>query len=111
LASALLGVVFLRGASPPAGRGAWGYAAVARARRGWRQLAWGTGQMYVQSLPPGLPAVCGAPLAVLLKFTPRGQVIRKVLNRRSGEGGRGQLAVLGLAMPAWVLIGRSSPGG
>lgn len=57
--------------------------------------------MYVQSLPPGAIPSCGAPLAMLLKFMPVWQVIRKVLTG-SGECGVVNWRFLGLAMPAWV---------
>jgi protein dithiol:quinone oxidoreductase len=59
--------------------------------------------VYVQHLPPGSVPSCGAPLAVLLKFTPVAEVIRKVLTG-SGECGEVNWKFLGLAMPAWVLI-------
>ena len=59
--------------------------------------------VYVQSLPPGTLPSCGAPLAVLLKYAPVWQVIRKVLTG-SGECGEVNWRFLGLAMPAWVLI-------
>jgi disulfide bond formation protein DsbB len=60
-------------------------------------------QVYIQSLPPGSIPSCGAPLAMLLKFTPLIEVIRKVLTG-SGECGEVNWRFLGLAMPAWVLI-------
>ncbi|MBS0366547.1 MAG: disulfide bond formation protein B [Proteobacteria bacterium] len=59
--------------------------------------------LYVQSLPPGTLPSCGAPLAVLLKFTPVWDVVRKVLTG-SGECGEVNWRFLGLAMPGWVLI-------
>jgi disulfide bond formation protein DsbB len=59
--------------------------------------------VYVQHLPPGSLPSCGAPLSVLLKFTPVWQVIRKVLTG-SGECGEVNWRFLGLAMPAWVLL-------
>jgi disulfide bond formation protein DsbB len=59
--------------------------------------------LYVQSLPPGAIPACGAPLDVLLQFTPVTQVIRKVLTG-SGECSQVNWKFLGLAMPAWVLI-------
>src|SRR5579872_6562606 len=59
--------------------------------------------LYVQSLPPGTIPACGAPLDVLLQFTPVTQVIRKVLTG-SGECSQINWKFLGLAMPAWVLI-------
>jgi protein dithiol:quinone oxidoreductase len=58
--------------------------------------------LYIQSLPPGSIPSCGAPLTVLWKFTPTFELIRKVL---SGSGECSQVdKVLGLPMPAWVLI-------
>lgn len=59
--------------------------------------------LYVQSLPPGSLPSCGAPLSVLLKFTPVFEVIKKVLTG-SGECGEVNWRFLGLAMPAWVLL-------
>lgn len=59
--------------------------------------------LYVQHLPPGSLPSCGAPLGVLLKFTPVFEVIRKVLTG-SGECSEVNWRFLGLAMPAWVLI-------
>jgi protein dithiol:quinone oxidoreductase len=59
--------------------------------------------LYVQSLPPGSLPSCGAPLLMLLRFTPVLQVIRTVLTG-SGECGEINWRFLGLAMPAWVLL-------
>lgn len=59
--------------------------------------------LYVQSLPPGSVPSCGAPLNVLLQFTPIVEVIRKVLIG-GGECQEVNWRFLGLAMPAWVLI-------
>jgi disulfide bond formation protein DsbB len=59
--------------------------------------------LYVQSLPPGTIPACGAPLDVLLQFTPVTEVIRKVLTG-SGECSEINWRFLGLAMPAWVMI-------
>ncbi len=59
--------------------------------------------LYVQSLPPGTIPACGAPLDVLLQFTPVTQVIRKVLTG-SGECTEINWRLLGLTMPGWVLI-------
>jgi protein dithiol:quinone oxidoreductase len=66
--------------------------------------------VYVQSLPPGSLPSCGAPLAVLLKFTPLWQVIRRVLTG-SGECAVVNWRFLGLGMPAWVLICVAGLGG
>jgi disulfide bond formation protein DsbB len=59
--------------------------------------------LYVQSLPFGSVPSCGAPLNVLLKFTPLLEVIKRVLIG-GGECQQVNWTFLGLAMPAWVLI-------
>ncbi len=59
--------------------------------------------VYIQHLPPGSIPSCGAPLGVMLKFSPFFQVIKKVLTG-SGECGEVNWRFLGLAMPAWVLL-------
>jgi disulfide bond formation protein DsbB len=59
--------------------------------------------LYVQSLPPGAVPSCGAPLNVLLQFTPVVEVVRKVL-LGGAECQEVNWQFLGLAMPAWVLI-------
>jgi disulfide bond formation protein DsbB len=59
--------------------------------------------VYVQHLPPGSLPSCGAPLSILLKFTPLWDLIKKVLTG-SGECGMVNWRFLGLAMPTWVLL-------
>ena len=60
-------------------------------------------QLYIQSLPPGTLPSCGAPLAMMLRFMPVAEVVRRVLSG-SGECGEVNWRLLGLAMPGWVLI-------
>jgi disulfide bond formation protein DsbB len=60
-------------------------------------------QLYIQSLPAGSVPSCGASLDVLLKFFSLQEVIAKVLTG-SGECAKVDWRLLGLAMPAWVLI-------
>lgn len=98
-----LGVVFLVAAlHNPRGWGAYvyagliGVAALATAGVSARHV-------YVQSLPPGSVPSCGAPLDVMLQFTPLLEVIRKVLVG-GGECQEVNWTFLGLSMPAWVLI-------
>ena len=100
---ALLGVVFLAAAlHDPRGPGRYAYAlAIALAAAATGAVA--ARHLYVQSLPEGSLPSCGAPLAVLVKFMPVWQLIRKVLTG-SGECGVVNWRFLGLAMPAWVLI-------
>jgi disulfide bond formation protein DsbB len=59
--------------------------------------------LHVQHLPEGAVPSCGAPLGVLIQFTPWLQLIRKVLSG-SGECHAADWHFLGLTMPAWVLI-------
>ena len=60
-------------------------------------------QLYIQSMPPGTVASCGASLDFMLKVFPLTDVLMKVLTG-SGECARVDWRFLGLAMPAWVLI-------
>ena len=100
---ALLGVVFLGAAlHHPRGRGRYLYA-LAIAVVALATLLVAARHLYVQSLPPGTLPSCGAPLSVLLKFTPLWEVVRKVLTG-SGECAVVTWRFLGLTMPAWVLI-------
>jgi disulfide bond formation protein DsbB len=100
---ALLGVVFLAAAlHHPRGWGRYLYG-LAIALAALATLLVAARHAYVQSLPPGTLPSCGAPLTVLLKFTPVWEVVRKVLTG-SGECSEVSWRFLGLAMPAWVLI-------
>ncbi len=100
---ALTGVFFLLAAAHnPSGNGHYAYAALI----GIGALATigvAARHVYVQHLPPGTLPSCGAPLAILLKFTPVFALIKKVLTG-SGECGEVNWRFLGLAMPAWVLL-------
>lgn len=100
---AFTGVCFLLAAvHNPKGNGRYAYAllvglgALATAGVAARHV-------YVQHLPPGSLPSCGAPLAILLKFTPVFTLIKKVLTG-SGECGEVNWRFLGLAMPTWVLL-------
>jgi len=100
---ALLGMVFLVATlHDPRGRARYLYA-FAIALVALATLLVAARHLYVQSLPPGTLPSCGAPLSVLLKFTPLWEVVRKVLTG-SGECAVVNWRFLGLAMPAWVLI-------
>jgi disulfide bond formation protein DsbB len=65
--------------------------------------------LYVQSLPPGTLPACGAPLEVMLRFAPWREVLAKVLTG-SGECSKVDWRLLGLAMPAWVLMAAAGLG-
>ena len=100
---AALGVIFLiAGLHNPRGWGAHVYT-VLIAVASLATVGVAIRHLYVQSLPPGTIPACGAPLDVLLQFTPVTEVIRKVLTG-SGECSQVNWKFLGLAMPAWVLI-------
>jgi disulfide bond formation protein DsbB len=86
----------------PKGRGRTAYA-VLIALGALATAAVAARHVYVQHLPPGSLPSCGAPLAILLKFTPVFTLIKKVLTG-SGECGEVSWRFLGLAMPAWVLL-------
>jgi disulfide bond formation protein DsbB len=60
-------------------------------------------QLYIQSLPPGSVPECGAALDIMLKFMPLSEVLSKVF-KGSGECAKVDWRLLGLAMPAWVLM-------
>ncbi len=67
-------------------------------------------QLYIQSLPPGTVAACGASLDFMLKVFPLTDVLVKVLTG-SGECAKVEWRFLGLAMPGWVLIASIALGG
>ena len=66
--------------------------------------------LYIQSLPPGTVAACGASLDFMLKVFPLTDVLVKVLTG-SGECAKVEWRFLGLAMPGWVLIAALVLGG
>jgi len=66
--------------------------------------------LWVQHQPPGTVAACGATLSYMLDVFPLTDVIRKVLSG-SGECARVTWTMLGLSMPAWVLIAAAGLGG
>lgn len=65
--------------------------------------------LYIQSLPPGTVAACGASLDFMLKVFSLSEVLTKVLSG-SGECANISWRFLGLAMPAWVLIAAAALG-
>src|SRR6185437_4732484 len=99
---AALGVVFLIAAlHNPRGWGTRVYAVLV-AVAGLATIGVAARHIYVQHMPPGSLPSCGAPLGVMLKFSPFFDVIRKVLTG-SGECSEVNWRFLGLAMPTWVL--------
>ncbi len=67
-------------------------------------------QLYIQSLPPGTIAACGATMDFMLKVLPLKEVLIKVLSG-SGECAKVDWRMFGLAMPAWVLMAVVGLGG
>ena len=59
--------------------------------------------VYIQSLPPGSVASCGATLDYMFEVFPVTEVIRKVLTG-SGECATVDWKFLGLSMPWWTLL-------
>lgn len=59
--------------------------------------------LYIQSLPPGTVAACGASLDFMLKVFPLTDVLVKVLTG-SGECAKVEWRFVGLSMPGWILI-------
>ena len=99
-----LGAVFLAAAlQHPRGAGRYVYAALV-ALAGLATAALATRHLYIQSQPPGssIPS-CGAPLDVMLRYSPLTEVVRKVLTG-GGECSQVNWSFAGLAMPAWVLV-------
>ncbi len=100
---ALTGLVFLIAAAHgPRGVGRKIYALLI-ALAAFATAAVAARHLYVQHLPPGTLPSCGAPLSMLIKFTPVFALIKKVLTG-SGECGLVNWRFLGLAMPGWVLL-------
>jgi disulfide bond formation protein DsbB len=99
-----LGLVFLVGAlvAPRTGRGraAWGGLAVATALVG---AGIAGRHVWMQNLPPDQVPACGPPLEFLRETLPLVDVIKKVLTG-SGQCATIDWTLLGLSMPAWVLI-------
>ena len=59
--------------------------------------------VYIQSLPPGTVPSCGATLDYMLEVFPLFEVVRQVMTG-GGECAKIDWTLLGLSMPAWVLI-------
>ncbi|HEY4873860.1 MAG TPA: disulfide bond formation protein B [Steroidobacteraceae bacterium] len=98
-----LGLVFLAAAlQHPRGAGRYVYAGLAGVAA-LTTAALATRHLYIQSQPPGSIPSCGAPLEVMLRFSPLTEVVRKVL-AGGGECSQVNWSFAGLAMPAWVLV-------
>ena len=106
---ALAAVFLIAAAHDPRGPGRRVYAALIIVAAG-ATVAVAVRHLYIQSLPPGTVPVCGASLNFMIKVLPLSQVLSKVLNG-SGECATVTWRFLGLAMPAWVLIGAAALGG
>lgn len=104
VAMIVLGLVFLAGAAhgpgTARGRRAWGVAALLAALAG---VAIAARHVWMQNLPPEAVPACGPPLEFLRETLPLVDVIKKVLTG-SGQCATIDWTLLGLSMPAWVLI-------
>jgi protein dithiol:quinone oxidoreductase len=104
------GAVFaLAAAHDPAGWGRRVYAALLMVTT-LATIGVAARQLWIQSQPPGTVAACGASLDFMLKVFPLTDVLVKVLTG-SGECAKVDWRLLGLAMPAWVLIAAVALGG
>ena len=98
-----LGVIFLAAAlQHPRAAGRYVYAGLT-GLAALTTAALATRHLYIQSQPPGSIPSCGAPLDVMLRFSPLTEVVRKVLSG-GGECSQVNWSFAGLAMPAWVLV-------
>lgn len=98
-----LGVVFALAALHHPGRaGALLYAVLIVIAAGAAVLV-AARHVYVQSVPPGTIPACGATLDYMLDVFPLFEVVRRVLTG-GGECGVIDWRLLGLSMPAWVLV-------
>ena len=100
-----LGVVFLLAAlhNPASLRGARAWGVLLLVTAAFPGYVAGR-HVYIQSLPEGSVPACGASLDYMLDVFPFTTVLQKVLFG-AGECQKIDWAFLGLAMPAWVLIG------
>lgn len=72
-------------------------------------LAVAARHLWIQHLPPGSIATCGATLDYMLDVFPLTDVIRKVLTG-SGECAKVTWTFLGVSMPGWVAIAATGLG-
>lgn len=100
-----LGAVFLLAAlhNPKSLRGARGWGVLLLLTAAFPAYVAGR-HVYIQSLPFGSVPACGASLDYMLDVFPFATVLQKVLFG-AGECQKIDWSFLGLAMPAWVLIG------
>lgn len=99
-----LGLVFLAGAllapRSATGRRIWAVLAFIAAAAG---MAVAGRHVWLQNLPPEQVPACGPPFEFMRETLPFAELITKVL-RGSGECALIDWNLLGLSMPAWVLI-------
>lgn len=99
-----LGLVFLVGGllapKGASGRRVWGVLAFAVAAIG---MGVAGRHVWLQHLPPDQVPACGPPFEFMRETLPVAELVSKVL-RGSGECAEVNWSLLGLSMPAWVLI-------
>ncbi len=103
VALAALGVAFLVAAfiSRPGGRGI--FCAALIGFMGLATIATAGRHVWIQMQPEGSVPACGADLAFMLDLFPLTDVILKVF-KAGGECAKIDWSLLGLSMPAWVLV-------
>lgn len=100
---AAMGVAFLFATLVPDGRGFRTLSAVLIGVAGFATIASAGRHVWIQMQPAGSVAPCGADLAFMLDIFPLTEVILKVF-RAGGECAKVDWTLLGLSMPAWVLV-------
>jgi disulfide bond formation protein DsbB len=100
---AALGIAFVVAAliSRPGGRGVFSAAMIALA--GLATAATAGRHVWIQMQPEGSVPACGADLAFMMDVFPLTEVILKVF-KAGGECAKVDWTLLGLSMPAWVLL-------
>ena len=103
VALAALGLAFLVAAfiSRPGGRGI--FCAALIGFMGLATIATAGRHVWIQMQPEGSVPACGADLAFMLDLFPLTDVILKVF-KAGGECAKIDWSLLGLSMPAWVLV-------
>ena len=106
----ILGAVFLLAAlhNPQGTGGARAYALLIGLAAAFPAYVAGR-HVYIQGLPPGSVPTCGASLDYMLDVFPLLTVLKKVLFG-AGECQKVDWSLLGLSMPAWVLIAVTAVG-
>ena len=107
IAVILMGLVFLAAALHNPGRGGSIFYALLLFITAAGGIAVAGRHVWLQNLPPDKVTACGPGLDFMLDAFPLGEVL-KIVFSGSGECAEISWSLLGLSMPAWVLIAISS---